>query len=71
MVWSISGSAASKRKRSGAFGSLHCSMVKAKSALVLVVAGILAGSSLGILTPPEWVQQILALAVILAVRAND
>ena len=46
-------------------------MVKAKSALVLVVAGILAGSSLGILTPPEWVQQILALAVILAVRAND
>ena len=43
-------------------------MVKANSALVLVVAGLLAGSALGVLTPPEWVQAILALAVYMAVR---
>ncbi|WP_295264287.1 hypothetical protein [Selenomonas sp.] len=43
-------------------------MVAAKDVLVLVVAGILAGSALGILTPPEWVQAILALAIYIAVR---
>ena len=43
-------------------------MVAAKDVLVLVVAGILAGSSLGLLTPPEWVQAILTLAIFMAMR---
>ena len=43
-------------------------MVAAKDVLILVVTGILAGSSLGVLTPPEWVQAILALAIYMVVR---
>ncbi|MDY3297786.1 MAG: hypothetical protein SOX39_08745 [Selenomonas sp.] len=68
MVWSIFGSAVLKRKRSDALWLTSCAMVAAKDVLVLVVAGILAGSALGILTPPEWVQAILALAIYIAVR---
>ena len=43
-------------------------MVETKDVLVFVVTGILAGSSLGILTPPEWVQAILALAIYMVMR---
>ena len=43
-------------------------MVETKDVLVFVVTGILAGSSLGILTPPKWVQAILALAIYMVMR---
>jgi hypothetical protein len=43
-------------------------MIAAKAVLVLVLTGILAGASLGFLHPPEWVQVLLTLAIVTAVR---
>lgn len=55
--------------RGGAFGCCFAqNMDTARAVLILSLVWILVGSSIGVLEPPEWVQNVLVFAVIAAMR---
>lgn len=69
MVWSISGSATRVEEEVVPLGAASDqSMDTAKAVLILSLVWILVGSSIGVLEPPEWVQNVLVFAVIAAMR---